>query len=76
MADNSKRGFSAMDESDQKEISRKGGESSGDSKREGSSRGTSKRGLASADKETRQRVAREGGKASHGGGRRSNSSRS
>jgi general stress protein YciG len=72
MAENSKRGFSAMDEREQKEISRKGGEASGS----GNSRGTSNRGLASADKETRQRVAREGGKASHGGGRRSNSNKS
>jgi general stress protein YciG len=71
MAENSKRGFGAMNEREQKEIARKGGESSGGGERSSGSTGNSKRGLASADKETRQRVAREGGKSSHGGGRQS-----
>jgi uncharacterized protein len=72
MAENSKRGFGAMDEREQKEIARKGGEASGGGGRsESSGQGNSKRGLASADKETRERVAREGGKSSHGGGRQS-----
>ena len=62
MAQNSKRGFGAMDEQQQNEISRKGGESSGDDRgNQNSGRG---RELAS-DQETKQRVSREGGKASH-----------
>ena len=66
---NSNRGSGSMNERERSEISRKGGESSGEGR--GSSKGNSQRGLASADKETRQRVAREGGKSSSGGGRKS-----
>lgn len=65
-ANNSGRGSGSSNERGQRETSRKGGESSGNSK------GNSQRGLASADKETRERVAREGGKASSGGGRKGN----
>lgn len=64
MAQNSKRGFGAMDEQQQNEISRKGGESSSNSNRGNQNSGSGK-GLASADQETRERVSREGGKASH-----------
>ena len=63
MAQNSKRGFGAMDEQQQNEISRKGGESSGGDR--GNQNSVGGKGLASADQETRQRVSREGGKASH-----------
>ena len=61
MAQNSDRGFGAMDDQQQKEISSKGGQNSGGT--QGGSSGN--RGLASADQETRERVASEGGKASH-----------
>lgn len=74
MAENSNRDLGAMEERDQREVARKGGESSGEGRSGNNSGGTSKRGLASADKETRQRVARAGGKASHGGGRKSGGS--
>lgn len=63
MAQNSKRGFGAMDDQQQKEISRKGGENSGGNR--GNQNSGSGRGLASADQETRERVSSEGGKASH-----------
>lgn len=65
----SNRSLGSTNEREHSEISRKGGESSGEGR--GSSKGTSQRGLASADKETRERVAREGGKSSSGGGRKS-----
>jgi general stress protein YciG len=60
-----------MDDEEQKDISRKGGEASGGGRRsEGNEvnqqSGTgSRRGLASADEETRQRVSSEGGRAAH-----------
>jgi uncharacterized protein len=64
MAQNSNRGFGAMDEEQQREIASKGGQSSGDNRGSQSSSGGG-RGLASADEETKQRVASEGGKAAH-----------
>jgi uncharacterized protein len=67
MAENNmERGFGAMNEEEQREISRKGGEASGGGRSEGgrsSESNSSNRGLASADRETRQRVASEGGKS-------------
>lgn len=70
MADKkSNRGLGSLNERDRSEGTRRGDESSSESRNSG--KGTSQRGLASADKETRERVAREGGKASSGGGRKS-----
>ena len=62
----SERGFAGMDEDQQKEISRKGGESSGGG-RSGSSgsKGSSERGFAGMDPEEQRRISSEGGKASH-----------
>lgn len=61
MAQNSNRGFGAMNDRQQREIASKGGRNSGGN-RGGNSGG---RGLASADQQTRERVSSEGGKASH-----------
>jgi len=60
---NSERGFGAMDEEKQREISRKGGESSGGGRNSG--QGSSERGFAAMDPEEQRRIASEGGKASH-----------
>ena len=62
MAENSNRGFGAMSDQQQREISSKGGQNSDGGNQQNSGGG---RGLASADQETRERVASEGGKASH-----------
>lgn len=63
MAENSNRGFGAMDDQKQKDIASKGGHNSGGNQnQQGSGEG---RGLASADQETKERVASTGGKAAH-----------
>lgn len=59
----SQRGFGTMDDEQQKEISRKGGESS--SGGSGNSQGSSERGFASMDPDEQRRISSEGGKASH-----------
>ena len=63
MTQNSKRGFGAMDEQQKKEISRKGGESSGVGR--GNQNSAGGKGLTSTDQEARERVSREAGKDSH-----------
>jgi uncharacterized protein len=60
---NSERGFGAMDKEQQREISRKGGESSGGGR--SNSKGSSERGFAAMDPEEQRRISSEGGKASH-----------
>jgi general stress protein YciG len=61
----SNRGFGAMDEEQQKEISRKGGESSGSERGGSRNQGSSERGFAAMDPEEQRRISSEGGKASH-----------
>lgn len=63
---NSNRGFGAMNEEEQRELSRNDGESSGNGRSENgkqSESNNSNRGLASASRETRERVARVGGES-------------
>jgi general stress protein YciG len=61
MAENSKRGFGAMDDEQQREIARKGGESSGGNQGGNSS----SRGFGAMDAEEQRQISSEGGKASH-----------
>jgi len=61
MAEKSNRGFGAMDDEQQKEISRKGGQSSGGN--QGGS--SSNRGFGAMDPEEQRKISSEGGKASH-----------
>jgi hypothetical protein len=63
MAQNQERGFGAMNEDEQREISRKGGESSG-----GNQQNTSNRGFAAMDEEQQREIASKGGRASHESG--------
>jgi general stress protein YciG len=61
MAENSNRGFGAMNDQQQREIASKGGQSS-----KGNQGGNSSdRGFASMDPDEQRRIASEGGKASH-----------
>ncbi|MGN6165137.1 MAG: KGG domain-containing protein [Flavisolibacter sp.] len=64
----SSRGFDAMDNQQQQEISRMGGESSGDGRSEaGSERSgrSSNRGFAAMDPGKQKEIASEGGRAAH-----------
>lgn len=62
MAQNSNRGFGAMDDDKQRELSSKGGHSSHSGGNKG---GSSDRGFASMDPDEQRKIASEGGKASH-----------
>ena len=60
---NSNRGFGSMNEQEQQDVSRKGGQSSGSERNESGNRGqqgSSGRGLGLGNEDTNQRVSREG----------------
>lgn len=63
------RGFDSMDEDKQKEIAKKGGQSShGGKGKEGEQsgkKGSSQRGFAAMDDEKQREIASKGGKAAH-----------
>ncbi len=59
------RGMGSMGNSQQSEMSRMGGESSGNGREESNGRKTSNRGFAAMDPQKQKKIASEGGRAAH-----------